>query len=240
MADSCSRMIDWATTQGSCGRSGHRIVKGGCNQSSDSCQRDFGGDGSQWCSDLTRAGCCNRVIPPSTKRLDCCLGKRDSFDDCGNLYCPDSQECQSVLAKYCADQTNIDSPACHRFCAKSENKQFCDAPMREYCASPGNETNPLCSCLNSRIPAPACLDRDCISDKAYKTTDQLRQAKVRCPDMCGVFVHCGGGNSCTVDKNVANLHCGHQSTLASFLTAEPWWLVFMLILSMAGFAVIMF
>lgn len=121
------------------------------------------------------------ALPPNEKQLlSCCsagaLGDKTTIGDACGPYSPESAQCKSTIASYCAK--NMSSPFCQSWCRN--NTEICDAPVIAYCKK--NPKDPYCSCINSKagkIANPKCVDSKCIT-YGYLTTNMARTA---CPDL---------------------------------------------------------
>lgn len=190
---------------GTCGRSGYLYgVEGDkCGHSLSECNALYGSkDQSQWCS-TENGGCCLRVSPPAGNQIDCCLGNKNSFEECGNEWCPWSDGCREIVGQYCSDPKKVGTDQkCLQFCSIEENKPFCDTAMRAYCFTTNGSVDPLCSCIHAETmssPIPACFDPACTA-RGYKTFDQARQAR-SCPGFCGAIVACTRAGTCNIEHN---------------------------------------
>jgi hypothetical protein len=182
-----------------------------CGHSGDTTctQRNGGGaNGSRWCASET-GGCCLRVQPPAKNQFGCCTSLDvHNFYDCGNSWCPWSDDCKGILNDYCASTDNIAGPVCQLFCSKVENKALCDPTMRKYCETVAAPGDPLCACIRSDkdgIPAPSCFSAPCTSG-GYQTLDHVNQA-TRCPDFCGAIIDCASTEGCEINDNSFETYC---------------------------------
>jgi hypothetical protein len=206
MAD-CDARVN-ATLIGVCGRPTTGISTNDCGHTGDTtCTQRHGQDGSRWCADPVD-GCCQRVPPPVANQESCCTSlDPQTYDKCGNSWCPNSEDCKGILSGYCAKLENVTKPVCQLFCSKVENKPLCDMTMRQYC-SLQSQTDQMCSCLladEQGVPAPSCFFNKCTA-YGYQTADHVAQS-TNCPDFCGALISCSSDQGCEIDGNQFKAYC---------------------------------
>jgi hypothetical protein len=185
-------------------------IEAGCLKNPDDCQAVYGKDGSTYCGDKNW-GCCYRLTPPTANIEPCCLGQKDSYQDCGNQYCPLSDACVPTLGQYCgANPTNVMEPLCQTFCALPENKKYCDAAMQKHCDAQKSAgvKDPLCTCIwaaQDKSIAPTCFNAECTAT-GYQTSDQY-QASLSCPTYCPQIVNCYNTGTCSASGSLIKTHC---------------------------------
>ncbi len=126
-------------------------------------------------------------------KSDCCQNQGNR-EQCGQFWGGNNTgACTNLMTQTCNAGQMGNNTLCRTWCIA--NPGACDQAMTQYCAS--NPNDPICGCLVSKLKAPACFDRVCLTAPGYRTKT-MADVSVRCPTV----IECN--QNVIIDKNSYN------------------------------------